>query len=143
MQLTRQKRASRRLQLNMAAMIDVVFLLLIFFMCTSSFLRPEQDLPYRLPEEGPSGDAGGEQLDPVRIRLAQAADGVVVTCDDQPCATGDGLVAMLTARRAIGEPAVIIQGTAAVPFGDMVGALDACHRAGLFRVAFSPEGLDP
>ncbi len=143
MQLTRQRRARERLQLHMAAMIDVVFLLLIFFMCTSSFLRPEKNLPSRLPEAGRGVEADGERLDPVRIRLARQADGVVVTCDDQPCATSEGLVVMLRARRALGDPAVIIQGTGDVPFGNMVAALDACHRAGLLRVAFSPEGLQP
>jgi len=117
--------------------------LLIFFMCTSSFLRPEKNLPSRLPEVGSSGEADGEQLDPVRICLLGRADGVAVTCDDQPCATNESLLAMLRARRALGDPAVIIQAAAAVPFGDVVAALDACHRAGLFRVAFSPKGLQP
>jgi len=143
MQLTRQRRPSKRPLLNMAAMIDVVFLLLIFFMCTSSFLRPEKNLPSRLPEVGPSGEADGEPLDPVRIRLLGRADGVAVTCDDQPCPTNEALLAMLRARRALGDPAVIIQAAAAVPFGDVVAALDACHRVGLFRVAFSPKGLQP
>ena len=143
MQLARQKHVRKRPLLNMAAMIDVVFLLLIFFMCTSSFVRPEKNLPSRLPEVGAAAPAEPERLDPVRIALAGAPPAVAVTCDGRPCATAEELVARLRARRAIGDPIVIIQGTPAVPFGDMVAALDACHRAGLGRVAFSPEGIEP
>ena len=143
MQLTRQRHTSKRAVLNMAAMIDVVFLLLIFFMCTSSFVRPERNLRSRLPQAGAPGAADAEPLDPVRIRLSRSPAGVVVTCDDQACATTDRLVGMLRARRALGDPSVIIQGAAAVPFGRMVTALDACHRAGLYRVAFSPKGTGP
>jgi len=143
MQLARQKHVRKRPLLNMAAMIDVVFLLLIFFMCTSSFVQPEKNLPSRLPEAGAAAAQEPELLDPVRIALAGVPGAVAVTCDGQPCATGEQLVSRLRARRAIGEPVVIIQGTGTVPFGEMVVALDACHRAGLFRVAFSPEGLEP
>ena len=42
MKLTRQKREIPKRQLNLPAMIDVVMLILIFFMVTSSFNRPEQ-----------------------------------------------------------------------------------------------------
>ena len=143
MQLARQKHARRGMQLNMAAMIDVVFLLLIFFMCTSSFARPERTLRSRLPEAGSAGQAVEEPLDPVRIHLTGSkAAGVLVTCDQQPCPTTGDLLEMLRARQAIGDPIVIIRGQPTVPFGRMVTALDACHRAGLFRVAFSPEGIE-
>ena len=143
MRLTRQTRKPSRPQLNMASMIDVVFLLLIFFMCTSSFARPERSLPSRLPRVGTAGGADRQELDAVRIGLARHAAGIVLTCDDQVCATIEDLVAMLEARRALGDPPVIIQGRGDVPFGAMVAALDACHRARLYRTAFSARGTEP
>ncbi len=143
MLLTRRRHGLKRPQLHMAAMIDVVFLLLIFFMCASTFLRPERDLPSRLPAAGPAGAAKAEELDPVRIRLLPARDGARITCDDQPCAGIEDLVGMLRARRALGDPVVIIQGHGDVAFGDMIAALDACHQASLYRTAFSPKGVEP
>jgi len=141
MRLARQGRPTEKPQLNMASMIDVVFLLLIFFMCTSSFVRPEKALPSRLPKAGPAAEGAQVLLDPVRIRLTLTEAGqVLTTCDDQPCADAGHLVAMLGARAAVGDPAVIIAGGPDVPFGSMVAALDACHLAGLTRVAFSAEG---
>ncbi len=123
-------------------MIDVVFLLLIFFMCTSTFLRPEHDLPSRLPAAGLPGSTP-EPLDPVRIRLSVADDGVRVACDGQPARSREHLASMLRARRSLGDPPVIIAGTDAVPFDDMVAALDACHAAGLYRTAFAAGGASP
>jgi biopolymer transport protein ExbD len=143
MRLTRQKHTIGRPQLNMASMIDVVFLLLIFFMCTSSFSRPERSLSARLPEAGLSDGASRDDLDPVRVRLSPAGGGVGITCDNQPCATTGDLLSMLRARRAMGQPPVIISGHDDVPFGPMVAALDACRRADLQRVAFAAGRTGP
>ncbi|HUS93051.1 MAG TPA: biopolymer transporter ExbD [Phycisphaerae bacterium] len=144
MRLMRQSHPGERPQLNMASMIDVVFLMLIFFMCTSSFARPEKSLSSALPRAGSAGAAARDLLDPVRVKLSVAPGGsVAMTCDELPCANVDDLTAMLRARRALGEPPVFIAGAGAVPFEAMVGALDACHRAGLTRVAFSAEGTEP
>jgi len=133
--LTHHKRRAEAPGLNMAAMIDVVFLLLVFFMCTSSYGRPERDLPTRLPQVG--GAPAETEFDPVRVRLWPVAGGTLVTCDGTACRTLADLSAQLRARRAIADVPVIIQGEAGVPFGQMVAALDACYGADLRRVAFS------
>ena len=83
-----------------------------------------------------------EDFEPVRIRLSVAgADAVLIECDRTACATLDALERHLTARRAVADVRVIISGEGDVPFGYMVGALDACYRADLRRVAFSTKGL--
>jgi len=64
----------RRLEstgLNLTPMIDVVFQLLIFFVCTVEFQRPEEKLAARLPP--PSGRTGStaspQELDLGRIDI--------------------------------------------------------------------------
>ena len=129
----------------MAAMIDVVFLLLVFFMCTSSFRKPEEDLPSQLPEVGAAQDQRQmeEELGTIRIDLQRLGDGVLVLCDGRPCATFDALAARLRSYREVGgDRPVIIQGQGSVPFGYMVAAMDACYRQDLWRVAFSAKGLN-
>jgi biopolymer transport protein ExbD len=143
MLLTRQKRVPGAGQLNLASMVDVVFLLLIFFMCTSSFRGLENDLTAQLPRIGAGKDTSQEDFEPVRIEIARAGAGVRVTCDGATCASFADLADQLEARRAIADVPVIIAGQAAVPFRHMVSALDACHQAGLRRVAFSAKGADP
>jgi hypothetical protein len=49
-----------RPELSMTSMIDVVFLLLIFFMTTSSFLKTERDLDSGIQVERRSGERRGD-----------------------------------------------------------------------------------
>ena len=71
---TRQ-RLGRVAQPNMTPMIDVVFNLLIFFLCTGSFNQPEGLLPSRLPKH--HGVAAGDEMpsSPIRIMLKQYGTG--------------------------------------------------------------------
>jgi len=141
MLLTRQRRGPPSPGLNMTPMIDVVFQLLIFFMCTSVFNPPEHTLPTQLPQSGAAARPA-DDFDPVVLRLARAGSGVLVTCDAQPMASFAQLIGSLKRRRAVADVQVVIEGEGAVPFGDMVAALDACYQADLWRVAFSPKGVD-
>jgi biopolymer transport protein ExbD len=47
-------------ELNVISLVDVVLLLLIFFMLTSTFVRPSQ-IAIRLPEAGVSSDRNGDR----------------------------------------------------------------------------------
>ena len=142
MLLSRQKRERSRPELNMASMIDIVFLLLIFFMCTSSFSKPEADIPTQLPRAGAGKQASEEDFDPIRINLIKGDQGVQVVCDGVVCKSFDALTAKLRARREVADVPVVIDGQGDVPFGMMVGALDACYTANFWRVAFSARGAD-
>jgi biopolymer transport protein ExbD len=137
--LTRQKKATTSLTLNMAAMVDVVFQLNIFFLLTSSFVAMEREMPTQLPTVNPAVTQASE-FTPIRLRLSRAAGGVLVLCDATPVESFDALVAMLKARRAQADVPVIIEGQETVPYAQMVAALDACYRADLRKVAFSARG---
>ena len=139
MRLTHQRHKLSAPELNMTAMIDVIFLLLIFFMCTMSLQLLENELPSRLPMWGEE-QAAAEEFEPIQIRLTVAAQAVAIICDEQACVSFEHLTELLKLRRAIADLPVIISGEETVPFGDMVSALDACHQADLERVAFSMPG---
>jgi len=140
--LTRRSRRFEPPSLNMAAMIDIVFLLNVFFLCTASGLEVEREMRAQMPQVSTS-PALEREFDPVRIGLRRAEDGVLVTCDGQPCETFKDLADMLRARRAIADVPVIIRAEEGVPYGKVVASLDACHGAGLRRVAFSTQGAGP
>jgi len=139
MRLTRQKSVLAVPQLNMASMVDVVFLLLIFFMCTSSLNQPENDISSQLSGRG----QGAVPERPVRIRLLNVTGGVLITCDEKRVADFSSLEAELQRRAALEDRPVVIEGQAGVPFRYMVAALDVCHSAGMRRVAFSPREVKP
>lgn len=137
MRLTRQKANPTRPQLNMAAMIDVVFLLLIFFLTTTAFQVPEKDLPSQLPLIGVGEDTRRpHDAEKIRIHLEATMTGSLLTCDGRSLSFGE-LDKHLAAMRTIADFPVIIDGDPTVPAGDMVRALDSCYQADLRRVAFA------
>jgi biopolymer transport protein ExbD len=142
MRLTRKKHGNTSMSLNMAAMIDIVFQLNIFFLVTSSFIQVEKELPTQMPSVNTSAVKPAE-FEPIRLHLTRTTDGVLVSCDGTPVESFDALAGMLKARRAIADVPVIIDGQEKVPFGNMISALDACYRADLKKVAFSAAGVSP
>jgi len=127
----------------MAAMVDVVFLLLVFFLCTSSISQLESSLSSQVSPLGPGSGRESEDTLPYIVRLERVSEGVLVSLEDRPCATFEGLFERLreTYIRS-GDGSVLIKGQGAVPYRYMIAALDACRRAGFQRVAFSAKGED-
>jgi biopolymer transport protein ExbD len=143
MRLTRQKQELAPPELNMAPMIDVVFLLLIFFVCTSTVNQLEGRLPSHLSQLGPGTGPAAADFPPHVIRVQRVPDGVVMQLGETRCTTRERLVEELRKIRTSDEVPVLIKGQGTVPFGDMVAALDACYQAGFQRVAFSTQGGEP
>jgi len=151
----REARAKRRarggLQLNLTPMIDVTFLLLVFFVCTTKALDKQALLRADLSERGGAG-AGGEALaldePPLRIELAR--DGAstryrVLAPMPQPEGAND-LGVMLAARRygpgnpgglfAADQP-IELAPAREVPWEEAVSAFNAVTRAGYTRISFA------
>lgn len=131
-----EKGRRRKALINVTSLIDVVFLLLIFFVVTSTFLeRPGIDLS--LPEAGSSASEVAE----VSVRIA--ADGGLYV--DASPVTPDELTEVLEARlREAGTTEVTLEADRRVPHGRVVAAMDAARRAGAtgLVVATRPETGD-
>ena len=140
MLLTRQKNEVAPPQLNMASMVDVVFLLLIFFMCTSSISQLENSLSSQVSQLGPGAGAESADFPPHIIEVQQVPEGAMWMLGETPCVTFDRLIEELRRLRSGADAPVLIKGQRNVPFKYMVEALDACHQAGCRRVAFSARG---
>lgn len=70
----RNRVTSNKIQLDMTPMIDVVFQLMIFFMCTLKVSEPEGDFDISMPLGSPGAAAETEaELPPFKVRLE--ADG--------------------------------------------------------------------
>jgi biopolymer transport protein ExbD len=130
----------------MTPMIDVVFLLLVFFVWTSSFELPEFDLPSAIAE--PPG--GGTQIssepppteafDEIVIRLSLDRAQLMIAINGQPL---DDMAALATRLKAILElgvqPPVIIDPSEQITMNVAVQAYDAARAAGADRVLFAAE----
>ncbi len=126
-------------ELNMASMIDVVFLLLIYFLFALTSGKGEQSMAMQLPRAGVGGESEAVDFDAVRVVIDGKGGKVSVLCDGVDVGGCDRLAERLKERRAIADVSVIIEGKNDVNFGAMVTALDVCYRADLRRVAFSAK----
>jgi biopolymer transport protein ExbD len=75
MRFSRQRSGYRRIETQMAPMIDVVFLLLIFFMLTLKVVSPEGDFSINMPIGAPAPSDDELQLPPIKVRLAADENG--------------------------------------------------------------------
>ena len=125
----------------MTSMIDVVFLLLIFFLCAAASQRAEQILPAELTAGAIASTqplTPKERLDEVWVRLTHAAPGgTEMTINGTTYAQWSELHAVLQTLAEI-EPRspVILDIAPEVPAGDVVQVWDLCRSVGLSAIHF-------
>jgi len=68
------KRANEKAELQLTSMIDVIFLLLIFFVATFKIAAQEGDFSIKMPIGGSDGAQNQTDL-PIKLRLRANADG--------------------------------------------------------------------
>lgn len=130
--------------ISMTPMIDVVFLLLIFFVCTASFQAVEWILPSNMLLSGSSSaeipTEEFEDLEEIVITIHRLGEGVTWRVNDRPCATRDELLGMLEAVASIdlSLPA-IIDCDDRVPLGEAIAVYDMARAVGLEKVQFAAE----
>ncbi len=134
------------IELMMTPMIDVVFLLLVFFIWTSSFEVPEFDLPSAIaePAQAPSESAAEppliEPFDEIVIRLFRPNAQLVIELNGQPIDSLRALQERLREIIAIGvQPPVIIDPAPEITMNVAVRAYDAARAAGADRVLFAAQ----
>jgi biopolymer transport protein ExbD len=140
MKLTsRSARHGARVELQMTSMIDVVFLLLIFFMVTSSFNKTERQLDPAIKAER-SGAAEGRNLERAIIEIVRGEDGFVYRLGGREIATKEELVSVLS-QFANKEDGAFVRGSDDAPIDMAAAAIQACKQARFLVVTY--EALSP
>ena len=135
------------LELKMTPMIDVVFLLLVFFVWTSSFEIPEFDLPSAVAEPPAGGtEVSSEQkpptevFDEIVIRLTQPEANLLIELNGQTVDEITELKRRLTEIIALGvQPPVIVDPADEITMNVAVQVYDAARAAGADRVLFAAQ----
>ncbi len=142
MPLKRDTTGADPFALNLTPMIDVVFLLVIFFMSATQFAEVERAVELELPAVGADGTSVAALVGPRIVGVSAAGE---ITLDGE-ARTIDELKAELVVAKqsvAMGEgPAVLIHGDARCDFQHIAAALTACRAAGIADVGVSVETDD-
>ena len=127
----REDTESDDLVLNLTPLIDVVFLLLIFFMVTTTFLDNEREIEVELPV----AQSGGEpQRAPEEIVLAVLEDGRTFH-DGKELSRAELLALLKSAAQHDPQTPVTIRGHRRAQHQKVVAVMDACGVAGLSNLA--------
>lgn len=144
-----QTGAGKPPELNLTSMIDVIFLLLIFFVCTSDFKEPEEQLPTNLALQGAIASQTLPQnerdLGRIVVRIFVNRDKrAEYAVDDKRLASIAEVEATLDELRQIDPNVpVVVDPERDVPIENVLDVYDAARRVGLGKIKFaaSPEAL--
>ena len=146
--MRRRRKDSSPVEMQMGPMIDMVFLLLVFFMVTAKPLKPETDINIGLPGAA-SQDEPLELPDEQRILIHD--DGTVVLNEQTLAAPKDRRMEQLhrtlyrlkeSSKLSQSELLVTLVPDDATTHQRIVDVLDVCAAAGIVGVTFDdpPEG---
>jgi len=129
----RKRAEPERSGFQLAPMIDIVFLLLIFFIVTWSFARYETEIDIRVP----TAREGEDRRRTVgEIILNVRADGSIVL--NRRTLDRPELERVLTEISELyPDQAVILRGDEGVAYKYIVDVLDVCRSVGIWNVAFA------
>lgn len=126
---------SSGMRFNMTPMIDVVFLLIIFFLVSSHLARQETQVELALPA-ATSGDDVWDDSTP-RVTLNVLADGSFLF-GGRPLLMADLESRLGAAIGSLGEQTELrIRADREVPYRNVSPILSAASRSGIWRVTFA------
>ena len=119
--------------IQLAPLVDVLLLLLIFFLMTWNAARNENELDVKVPK----ASAATEKSAPIGDVIVNVkADGDVVV--NRRTLSGPDLTALLqNLVKLNAEQAVVIRGDEAGAYKHIVNVLNICSQAGVTNVAFA------
>lgn len=128
----RPKRVSARL--DMAPLIDVVFLLLIFFMLTSSFLQPS--IPLALPQA-----AAADEPPPAPVFVSVDESGLIYV-NQEPVARAEFIAKLGAVLAGRDDQTVNFRGDRTMPYEVFVALMAEARQAGAVQFNIVHEAKD-
>lgn len=140
-----RNRGGSDLDIKMTPMIDVVFLLLIYFLWTASFNIAEFDLPTQLMMQMGSEAVDISEPPPpeadfsdIVVRLQQLDNKLIWSINDVPYQSTTGVRDQLRTLVEINPAAnVIVYPDPEIPLGDVIDVYDIARSVGFDGVSFA------
>lgn len=135
-----RRAATRKARVEMLPLIDIVFLLLVFFIYAMLSMAVHRGLPVELPV---SASVSPERELVLGVTLKRLAGGETEVYLDEELVAVDELADWLRARAAGGklgaEPGVLLFADRQVDYQQLFRVLDQINRAGLSRISLQAD----
>jgi biopolymer transport protein ExbD len=129
----------RKIELSMTSMIDVVFLLLIFFMTTASFVKTERNLDSAIKDRERQAQPEPSDMEPVIVEIVRGESGFIYRVGSREFTTQRELTEILRQFPAESQSdGAFVRVSDAAPFRMAAVAIQSCKNAGFTAVAYVP-----
>lgn len=119
--------------LNLTSMIDVVFLLIIFFMVGTRFGAVESKLNVKVPQVNAAGKSTSA---PSKLTVNVLSDGRVLL-DEKPVTLDELRRELIAVKRRSRDASVVVRGDADGAFQHVAGVLATCREVGIADLGIS------
>ncbi len=124
---------------QLAPMLDIVFLLLIFFVMTQNFMLNEQDLKVKVPTAPRSSEETSRAIDEIIINVREENRKIIVTIDRE-LFTLEQLESLMRRMVSINpNQPVRIRGDAEARWQTIADVISTCTKAGVWNMSFPKQ----
>ncbi len=120
--------------MQLAPLVDVLFLLVIFFAVTSHYAKNEQVMDISVPAAEEGKDKESRNVGEIIINIKTAGEIVV---NGQQLTEAELLVKLKNIAAIYKDQAVILRGDEVVDYKFVIRVLDTCQKAGIWNIAFA------
>jgi len=123
----RAERKRSKIVINITSLIDVIFLLLIFFLVTSTFSE-QPGLKIDLPR---AASSESREMEDVILSVTRKGN---IFLNRQPVERNELPLQLRKAAEATNDPALILRADRQVSYGLIVELMDTCRQSGLNKI---------
>lgn len=120
--------------MQLAPLVDVLFLLVIFFAVTSHFAKNEQVMDISVPAADEGKDKESRNVGEIIINIK--TDGGIIV-NGQQLTEDELLVKLKNIVTIYKDQAVILRGDEVADYKYVIRVLDTCQKAGIWNIAFA------
>ena len=128
-----------QIRLNLASMIDIIFLLLVFFIVNTVFVLPESHLDPNIQTEQEDAAAKAADFTPQVLNLELVGRDPVYRLGMRVVKDRDELQSMLELLPK--DLGIFVYVDDRVPVGFCASAIQVCHNAGFEKITYVPSEL--
>ena len=131
----------QEMRMDLNPMIDCIFLLVIFFLVTTSFIKLEQDLSINLPVQSKLLKTKAPPPKPLVVKVKYLPGGKAYYNLENEQMSVSALRIRLSRARVRGkdQTAVVIRGDRRVKWEHVAAVMSCCAQAGITKVAATVE----